>query len=110
MSLFPSPNVLDSPPSCFLSLYLCNFIQVAAESKDAPGDFAVFVPYPYLGPVAEALKGSKVCYESSEASSVSIFIPDGILEVFIAGFLLGEYVFRERIPKGSRDSLKIDSA
>ena len=49
-------------------------------------------------------------YESSEASSVSVFIPDGILVVFIAGFLLGEYVFRERMLTGSRDSLKIDSA
>jgi len=48
-------------PFFSFSLYLCDFIQVAAESKDAPGDFAVFVPYPYLGPVAEALKGSKVC-------------------------------------------------
>jgi hypothetical protein len=33
---------------------------VVAASATAPGDFAVFVPYPYLGPVAEVLKGSKV--------------------------------------------------
>lgn len=34
--------------------------EVVAASASAPGDFAVFVPYPYLGPVADILKGSKV--------------------------------------------------
>jgi len=34
--------------------------EVVSASATAPGDFAVFVPYPYLGPVGDVLKGSKV--------------------------------------------------
>jgi len=34
--------------------------EVVAASESAPGDFAVFVPYPYLGPVGAVLEGTKV--------------------------------------------------
>jgi len=34
--------------------------EVKAASDSAPGSAAVFVPYPYLGPVGDVLKGSKV--------------------------------------------------
>jgi hypothetical protein len=34
--------------------------QVVEASKNAPGSSAVFVPYPYLGPVGAVLKGSSV--------------------------------------------------
>jgi hypothetical protein len=74
------------PPAPYFLLEFCLHLfslyvrlQVAAESKDAPGDFAVFVPYPYLGPVAEALKGSKV-FRGTRGCFFSVLFSVGVLE------------------------------
>jgi triosephosphate isomerase len=47
-----------NPTTCEEAVSLAK--EVVDASATAPGDFAVFVPYPYLGPVGDVLKGSSV--------------------------------------------------
>lgn len=53
------------------SLISLSIIQVVEASKTAPGKSAVFVPFPYLAPVADVLKGSSVRSQCSHALNIS---------------------------------------
>jgi triosephosphate isomerase len=78
---------------------------VVEASKTAPGEFAVFVPFPYLGPVAAVLKGTTVvlgaqdCYTKAKgaftgATSMGMIKSSGC-EYVLAGHSERRTVFGE---------------